>query len=101
MVTKLIMNSKINAERRKRVRLEYERESLIKQIMILEKFNYQNFIQNDNDFIDLPDNGEIIEKDDPIFTIYTSANTYKDLKNKLKKKISTTRKHYNCYNIDI
>ena len=41
MVTKLIMNSKINAERRKRVRLEYERESLIKQIMILEKFNYQ------------------------------------------------------------
>tara|TARA_R100000479_G_scaffold145952_1_gene81392 strand:- start:1099 stop:1362 length:264 start_codon:yes stop_codon:yes gene_type:complete len=41
MVTKLIMNSKINAERRKRVRLEYERESLLKQIMILEKFNYQ------------------------------------------------------------
>ena len=41
MVTKLIMNSKINAERRKRVRLEYERESLLKQIMILEKFNHQ------------------------------------------------------------
>ena len=41
MVTKLIMNSKINAERRKRVRLEYERESLIKQMMILEKFNHQ------------------------------------------------------------
>jgi hypothetical protein len=35
------MNSKINAERRKRVRLEYERESLLKQIMILEKFNHQ------------------------------------------------------------
>lgn len=41
MVTKLIMNSKINAERRKRVKLEYERESLIKQLMILEKFNHQ------------------------------------------------------------
>ena len=66
-----------------------------------EKFIYQNLIQNDNDFIDLPDNGEIIEKDDPIFTIYTSADSYEHLKDKLKKKISTARKHYNCYNIDI
>jgi|TARA_B100001094_G_C18166908_1_gene792668 hypothetical protein len=41
MVTKLILNSKINSERRKRIKLEYERESLIKQLMVLEKFNNQ------------------------------------------------------------
>ena len=60
MVTKLILNSKINSERRKRIKLEYERESLIKQLMVLEKFNNQiinlsqtmiNTVNQDTDLI--------------------------------------------------
>jgi len=38
MVTKLILNSKINQERKRRVRLELQAESLLKQLMVYEKF---------------------------------------------------------------
>ena len=38
LVTKLILNSKINQERKRRVRLELQAESLLKQLMVYEKF---------------------------------------------------------------
>ncbi len=69
-------------------------------------FTDRDFIYNkkpviNKNFINLPKEGELIKKDNPIFSIYMIADNYNNLKNKLKRKISMTKKYYSCYDINI
>ena len=50
---------------------------------------------------DFPKTNNIIIKDEPIFTINSSSSTFCNLISNLKKKISITMKHYNCYDVNI
>ena len=64
-------------------------------------FIYQKKPVIDKNFINLPKEGELIKKDNPIFSIYMVADNYSNLKKKLKRKISMTKKYYSCYDINI
>ena len=66
-----------------------------------ENFKFHNKIKGDSSITNLPKEGEIIKKDNPIFTINFSSNSPSTLVSSLRKKISMTTKHYNCYDIDI
>ena len=78
-----------------------------------ENFKFHNKIKGDSSITNLPKEGEIIKKllethfdsalkkHNPIFTINFSSNSPSTLVSSLRKKISMTTKHYNCYDIDI
>ena len=64
-------------------------------------FIYKKKIVINKNFINLPKEGELIKKDNPIFSIYMIADNYNNLKKKLKRKISMTKQYYSCYDINI
>ena len=65
------------------------------------KFKFFKDMENDKIISDLPINGEIIEKDSPVFTINCSASSPSSVVKLLRKEINTAKKNYNCYDIDI
>ena len=60
-----------------------------------------NKMKSDSSITNLPREGEIIKKNNPIFTLNFSANSPSSIVGLLKKKINMTMQHYNCYDIDI
>ena len=70
-------------------------------IFVKEKCKYDKDVSDDNAFVCLPKINQIIEKDEPLLSIYIKAETSNELLIKLKEKISITTNLYNCYDIDI
>ena len=70
-------------------------------IFVKEKTKYDYDLSNDNAFINTPKMGDIVEKDQPLLSIYLNANNSGLLLRKLKQKISITTNLFSCYDIDI
>ena len=68
---------------------------------VKEKTKYDYDLSNDNAFINTPKMGDIVEKDQPLLSIYLNANNSGLLLRKLKQKISITTNLFSCYDIDI
>ena len=64
-------------------------------------FTFYNKIQGDSSITNLPLEGEFIKKDSPVFTINFLSDSPSKVIKSLKKRISMTRKYFNCYDIDI
>ena len=66
-----------------------------------EEYNFKNFFIGDPAFINLPNEGQRVGKNQPLLSIYINSFSNLDLITRLKEKISITTNLYNCYDIDI
>ena len=70
-------------------------------MFVKQKYRFNNKFSNDPSFINLPAEGQCVEKNQPLLSIYVNSLSKSDLMMQLKEKISITRNLYNCYDIDI
>ena len=66
-----------------------------------EEYKFKNFFMDDPSFINLPNEGQHVGKNQPLLSIYLNSFSNLDLMTQLKEKISITTNLYNCYDIDI
>ena len=66
-----------------------------------QEYTFKNFFMDDPSFINLPDEGQHVGKNQPLLSIYLNSFSSLDLMMQLKEKISITTNLYNCYDIDI
>ncbi len=70
-------------------------------MFVKQKYQFKNIFGNDPSFINLPVEGEYINENEPLLSIYVNSLTKLDLMQQLKEKISMTTNLYNCYDIDL
>ena len=66
-----------------------------------EEYKFKNFFMDDPSFINLPNEGQYVGKNQPLLSIYLNSFSTLDLMTQLKEKISITTNLYNCYDVDI
>ena len=70
-------------------------------MFVKNKYVFKNIFINDSSFLNLPEEGQYVDKNQPLLSIYINSFSESDLLIQLKEKISMTRNLYNCYDIDI
>ncbi|MBT3697158.1 MAG: ATP-grasp domain-containing protein [Gammaproteobacteria bacterium] len=70
-------------------------------MFIKQKYIFKNIFENDSSFVNLPVEGQLIDENEPLLSIYVNSLSKLELMTKLKEKISMTTNLYNCYDIDI
>ena len=65
------------------------------------KIKFLNQMKKNKSISDLPFDGEIIKKNNPIFTLSCFASSSSSVIKLLRKEINMTMQYYNCYDIDI
>ncbi len=66
-----------------------------------ERFKFLRRAGSSKNISDLPSNGEIVKKNEPIFTINCLASSPSSILKSLRKEINAAKQIYNCYDIDI
>jgi len=70
-------------------------------MFVKEEYKFKNFFMDDPEFVNLPNEGQHVGKNQPLLSIYLNSFSNLDLMTRLKEKISITTNLYNCYDIDI
>ena len=94
---RLTMNPRLN----KKLESHNSNKYAFVHMFTKEEYKFKNFFMDDPAFINLPNEGQHIGKNQPLLSIYINSFSNLDLITRLKEKISITTNLYNCYDIDI
>ena len=94
---RLTMNPRLN----KKLESCNNNEYAFVHMFTKQEYTFKNFFMDDPSFINLPDEGQHVGKNQPLLSIYLNSFSSLDLMMQLKEKISITTNLYNCYDIDI
>jgi predicted ATP-grasp superfamily ATP-dependent carboligase len=94
---RLTMNPRLN----KKLESCNNNEYVFVHMFTKQEYTFKNFFMDDPSFINLPDEGQHVGKNQPLLSIYLNSFSSLDLMMQLKEKISITTNLYNCYDIDI
>ena len=94
---RLTMNPNLN----KKLEIHNNNEYAFVHMFAKEEYKFKNFFMDDPSFINLPNEGQHVGKNQPLLSIYLNSFSSLDLMMQLKEKISITTNLYNCYDIDI
>ena len=94
---RLTMNPRLN----KKLESCNNNEYAFVHMFTKQEYTFKNFFMDDPSFINLPDEGQHVGKNQPLLSIYLNSFSNLDLMAQLKEKISITTNLYNCYDVDI
>jgi predicted ATP-grasp superfamily ATP-dependent carboligase len=91
----------LNPHLSKKLESSSNNEYVFVHMFTKEEYKFKNFFMDDPSFINLPDEGQHVGKNQPLLSIYLNSFSTLDLMTRLKEKISITTNLYNCYDVDI
>ena len=91
----------LNPHLSKKLESSSNNEYVFVHMFTKEEYKFKNFFMDDPSFINLPDEGQHVGKNQPLLSIYLNSFSNLDLMAQLKEKISITTNLYNCYDVDI